>query len=105
MSGPDRAGIEGSREMRRESKALRAALLSWLRPRPTVPRRMRCRPGARFVFVVMCPTLGLARGGAGCQGGVRVVFLGGAQEARRLGAAGFVDVGEGTRRSCLRAQN
>ena len=75
MSGPDRAGIEGSREMRRESKALRAALLSWRKPRPTVPGRMRCRPGARFVFVVMCQRLGLARGGAGCQGGVRVVFL------------------------------
>jgi hypothetical protein len=29
-----------------------------------------------LVFVVMCPRLRVARSGAGCQGGVRVVFLG-----------------------------
>ncbi len=32
------------------------------------------------------PKLGLARGGAGCQGGVRVVFFGSDREARWLGA-------------------
>ena len=66
----------------REEGRYRAGLLSWLKPRPTVRRRMRCRPGARLVFVVVCPKLGLARGGVGCQGGVRVVFLGSA--LRRL---------------------
>ena len=56
---------------------------------------MRCRPGVRFVFAVMSPRLGLARGGVGCQGAVRVVFLEAGYREGNLFLAGRDDSDQG----------
>ena len=76
LSRREKPGSEDSREKRRERRAPpRRSLCRGWKPRPTRPGRLRGTSVRVLSFVVMCPRVGVAQGGVGCQGVVGVVVL------------------------------